>query len=220
MKKMRIAAGALCLTCHFAFAQSSETLWTDLELGYGWTLADKGRYRLTDDNDQMYMSIFHLRLRYYLTDALSIGAGLGVAPYHNYSITAPFASAGLQYDLRRLPRLFTYADVSFPLSVETASSDFFSRWDADYDVSYTSGFAANAGVGYSIAASPRRSLYVALGYHLFRYNLSVSFPNDNAPNSPPNDRRAKHAILLRVGYTFDVKKAWAAYLERYSRSYY
>ena len=81
-----------------------------------------------------------------------------------------------------------------------------------------SGFAANAGVGYRVASGAHRSLYVALGYHLFRYNVSVRFLND-PPRDPLADRRAKHAILLRVGYTFDAKKALAAYFERHSRGY-
>jgi hypothetical protein len=205
MKKILITFGVLSLPYHFAFAQSDETFWANLELGYGWTLADKGRYRFADDNDRMNMSLFQLKLRYYVTDALSLTAGVGLTPYHNYNITTTPVSAGLQYDFVHIPRLFAYADVGFPLSAETASSDFFTSWFTYYDVRYTSGFAANAGAGYRIASSARRSLYVAVGYHLLRYNVSVSFLN-GISDEQLTDRRAKHAILLRVGYTFDVKR--------------
>lgn len=139
MKKILAAFGVLCIPFHFSFAQSSETFWPTLELGYGWTLADKGRYRFVDDSDKSYMSIFHFKLRYYATDALSLGVGIGATPYRSYSITSVLASAGLQYDVIRIPRLFAYADVGLPLSVETSSSDFLSSWLTDYEVSYTFG---------------------------------------------------------------------------------
>jgi hypothetical protein len=204
MKKILVALGALYMPHSFAFAQNSETFWANLELGYGWTLSDKGRYSFVDGNDKMDMGIFQFKLRYYVTDELSLAAGVGFTPYRNYSITTVLASAGLQYDFSRIPRLFTYADVGFPLSAET-SSDFLSSWPADYDIRYTSGFVANAGVGYRIASSARRSLYVALGYHLFRYNVSINFLN-GVSDEQLTDKRVKHAILLRVGYTFDMKK--------------
>ncbi|MDR1022842.1 MAG: hypothetical protein LBL94_06180 [Prevotellaceae bacterium] len=205
MKKLLTTFGILCMAHHFVLAQSSGATWANLELGYGWTLADKGKYDLANVSDKMYMAIFHFKLRYYVTDAVSLAAGVGVTPYSNYDITTVPVFAGLQYDFSRIPRLFAYADVGFPLSAETSSNDFLSSWLADYSVSYVSGVVANAGVGYRIAYSERRSLYVALGYHLFRYGLSINFLN-GVSDEQLSDKRAKHAILLRVGYTFDVKK--------------
>ena len=206
MKKILVAFGALYVAPHFTFAQSSEaTSWANLELGYGWTLTDKGKYDLASSSDRMDLAIFHFKLRYYVTNALSLGAGIGITPYHNYSITAVPVFAGVQYDFGRIPRLFAYTDIGFPLSAETSSSDFLSAWLADYSISYESGFIANVGAGYRIAYSERRALYVALGYHLFRYGLSINSLN-STPGEQLADKRAKHAILLRVGYTFDVKK--------------
>ncbi|MDR1342536.1 MAG: hypothetical protein LBK18_04665 [Prevotellaceae bacterium] len=205
MKKLLAAFGILCMAHHFTLARSSGATWSNLELGYGWTLADKGKYNLVSGGDKMYMAIFHFKLRYYVTDEVSLAAGVGVTPYSNYNITTVPVFAGLQYDFSRIPRLFAYADVGFPLSAETSSNDFLSTWLADYSVGYVSGFVANAGVGYRIAHSERQSLYVALGYHLFRYGLSINFFN-GVSNDQLSDKRAKHAILLRVGYTFDVKR--------------
>lgn len=206
MKKILVTFGTLYIVPHFAFAQSREaTSWANLELGYGWTFAEKGKYNLASSSDRMDMAIFHFKFRYYVTDALSLGAGIGTTPYHNYSITIVPVFAGVQYDFGHIPRLFAYADVGFPLSAETSSSDFFSAWLADYSINYESGFIANVGAGYRIAYSDRRALYVALGYHLFRYGLSINFLN-GSPDEQLADKRAKHAILLRVGYTFDVKK--------------
>jgi opacity protein-like surface antigen len=206
MKKILAALCALWVAPHPALAQS-ETTWANLELGYGWTLADKGTYNLVDKNDRSYMAIMYAKLRYYATDELSLAAGIGATPYRNYGITTVPVFAGLQYDFARIPRLFAYADIGLPLSAETASSDFITSWLTDYSVDYKSGFMANAGVGYRVALSSRRSLYVAAGYHLFHYNLSISFLN-GVSGEQLADRRAKHAILLRVGYTFDVKKVF------------
>lgn len=189
-----------------ALAQS-ETTWANLELGYGWTLADRGTYNLVDKNGKAYMAIMHAKLRYYATDELSLAAGIGVTPYRSYSVTTVPVFAGLQYDFARIPRLFAYADAGLPLSAETASSDFISSWLTDYSVDYKSGFVANAGVGYRVTSGNRRSLYASLGYHVFRYALSIRFLNDISGEQLA-DRRIKHAILLKVGYTFDVKKVF------------
>jgi hypothetical protein len=203
MKKMLTTLVNLCWLHSCIFAQNSGALWASPELGYGWTLADKGQYSFVNDKDKMYMAIFHFKLRYYLTDELSLGAGIGVTPYHNYDITTAPIFVALQYDFARFPRLFTYADVGTLLNAETSSSDMLSSWLSSYEVSYTSGFVVNAGVGYRIASSMHRSLYVALEYHLFRHDLSISF-TDEISDELLADKRAKHAILLRVGYTFDV----------------
>jgi hypothetical protein len=205
MKKLSLVILVLVVAHSYAFAQKDETFWASIELGYGRTLADKGKYEFVNPNDKMYMANGNAKLRYYFTPQLACGAGIGITPYHNYEITTAYLYADLHYDFVRVPRLFANFNVGIPFWAETASSNFLVSMLSDYNVDYSSGLMTNVSIGYILLQGRYRSAYIALGYHLFRHTLSIS-PMGNIEDDAHTDKRLKHAILLRLGYEFNTQE--------------
>jgi opacity protein-like surface antigen len=210
MKQLFLLIPFLLLT-QCLFAQTGDwvvprydTYWMNVELGYGWTLAEKGTYNamLIAPNNKKDMGDMGIQLGYYATPQLALSAKASVNVFRNYNLRSTLLFACAQYDFSRIPRLFAYAEGGILLSAETASTNILSSWMSDYETECTSGWAVGLGAGYRILPYKHRAVYVTAGYYFFHYALSI-FPQNREGDSF-RDNRSKHTVLLRVGYEFDI----------------
>jgi hypothetical protein len=203
----------LCALAASALAQSKyDTWWVTPTLGYGWTLAEKGKHSsafVLPDKSQ-YMVDFSFRLRYYLTPQSAVGANISVNAYRNYDMITVPLSLSLHHDFRKVPRLFAFTDFGIPLHTETASNNFFTDMLSNYVAEYSSGWILNAGAGYRLLMYDNyKFAYIAVAYNLFRYTLNIS-PASGYAGEPFSVGRRKHTILLRVGFDLDIHKIFQA----------
>jgi hypothetical protein len=183
MKNLFILSIYLLIIPNGLFSQNTndKTLWGEVDLGYGFSLADRGKsYNLSynDFSEKMYLASIRVKAGYYITPQLSLGAGLGLDGYHNTNINTFPVFIDLQYRLKSIPKLFAYVNGGASVALSDA---------------YTSGFISGIGMGYRVALGKRIILKPSIGYDLFLYsqNLGVS-----------SETRSRHTLSMRLGFEF------------------
>jgi hypothetical protein len=158
-----------------------KSLWGGVEVGYGRSFEkDYSGYN-------MYLASLRVKIGYYITPQFSLGAGIGLNGYHNYSInTLPVVLDIRYHPIKTLSGLYAYADIGASVSDSFTTGDF------------TSGFLSDMGLGYKIHLGKRTSLNPAVGYNLFVSSLRVY----NFVNYSYTYRITRHTIFLRLGFQF------------------
>jgi hypothetical protein len=154
------------------------SLWGSVEVGYGRSFEkDYSGYN-------MYLASLRGKIGYYITPQFSLGAGIGLNGYHNYTInTLPVVLDIRYHPIKTLSGLYTYADIG------ASVSDSFN---------FTSGFLSDMGLGYKIRLGKRTSFNPAVGYNLF-----VSSPRVyNFVGYSYTYRITRHTIFLQLGFQF------------------
>lgn len=126
MKKIFATSIILIIIQTGLLAQSSKTFWGEVTLAYGRSLGDYGKTYdvLHRDADNMYMASLKAKAGYYVTPQLSLGAGIGLSGYHSPNANTLPVFAEARYNVKPVPKLFSYLNVGTSLSALGASGAF------------------------------------------------------------------------------------------------
>jgi hypothetical protein len=189
MKKKFAIFLALVMIQGGLLAQNRKTFWGEVALGYGQGLGDYGKsYDFANSSTtNMYAMSLTAKVGYYVLPQLSLGVGVGIAGYHNPTInTLPVVVEG-RYNVKAVPRLFSYlnAGASLPSLLSGA---------------FSSGTTIGVGAGYSIKLGKRTALNPSVGYNvlLYRQEQVELFSQEVLYR----ETRHRHTIFLQLGFEF------------------
>lgn len=182
MRKIICSVILFLSSAGFIFAQrgNDKTLWGAVEFGYGRGLGDNGRsFDLPSKNIYGRMHLFRIGAKagYYLTPQFSLGAGVGLAGYHNPDANTLPVFVDLRFRLKSMPKLYVFADIGGSFLGDA----------------YTEGFISDMGIACKIPTGRRTSLNPSLGYDIFLYsdNWGVG-----------NEKRSRHTIFIKLEFEF------------------
>ncbi|MDR0687796.1 MAG: hypothetical protein LBF55_03800 [Prevotellaceae bacterium] len=167
-------------------AQNSKTFWGEVTLGYGRSLGDYGKNYdiLPGAANNMYTVSAKVKAGYYVLPQLSVGAGVGLSGYHNPIINTLPVFAEARYNVKRVPRLFSYLNAGASFGAGA----------------FSSGAIVGAGLGYSIKTGRRTALNVSVGYDALLYKqTAVYLFTDEVAYS---EMRHRHTMFLQLGFEF------------------
>jgi hypothetical protein len=171
-------------------AQNSKTFWGEITLGYGRSFGDYGKsYDLSYNNvDNMYMASLTAKLGYYVLPQLSLGVGVGLSGYHNPNINTLPVFVEARYNVKPIPKLFSYLNVGTSLSGLGSAGAF------------NGGLITGAGAGYSIKLGKRTALNPSIGYNVLFYKQI--FTELFSQEMLYSEGRRRHTIFLQLGFEF------------------
>jgi hypothetical protein len=185
MDTLKLMLIGLLLLCSYNInSQNNQTkkVWYGIDYSYGLGIQDRGDlFSLNRSNSNGNMHVVDLRAMagYNISEQFSLGAGLGLAGYHNNSFNTMPIFLDVRYNLPVQHRkFFVYTDVAFPLSV---NSDVNSLFMDDF------------GIGYKIPCYKRIKFVPSVGYNFITYKTAWG---------TITERRYRHSLYVRLGIEF------------------
>jgi hypothetical protein len=164
------------------YSQTNGRLWGGLEVGYGLSLADKGKmYDLSYGRDaKMTISTIKAVLGYYITPRLSLGAGIGLSSYTLPGVnTAPLCIDIRYHPVRDNLNIVLNGDIGYSLA--TSESDTKGKFMADFSL------------GYKLFNIKKINITPAIGYNYINYSVDNVFGKSN---------QSRHSIFMKIGILY------------------
>jgi hypothetical protein len=183
MKKILLFV--LILSATGLYAQQRKT-WGAVEVGYGFTMAEKGGFYDEWHGIDPDFSIRTLKLLfgYYIIPDLSVGAGIGL---NGYLPLAPLNTTPLWLDLRYHP----FKNKKLLLNSAIGHS-FFTPSEQDGE-----NIQIDIALGYKVL-DKRIDIIPAIGYNYCNYSMSAF----SADELPTDRNQNKHSLFAKVSVMF------------------
>ncbi len=166
----------------YSYSQTNSKLWGGVEVGFGISLADKGKmYDLKYGKDsEMTTSTIRAIMGYYIMPQLSFGAGIGLSSYTKPSVnTLPLCLDIRFHPIQENQNLVLISNIGYSLA--TSESDINSKFMTDFSV------------GYKLTNIKKIGIIPAIGYNYNSYSVDNVFGKSN---------QSRHSLFLKVGVIY------------------
>lgn len=170
----------LLLFCMLTANAQNNRLWGGIEVGYGYSLAEKKDvYGISYPKNNSFSSIQAI-LGYYVVENLSVGVGIGLNGYSNPGLNTLPLFLNLKFHPFHNKNIVFSGDLGYSLLSNEANID--------------AGLLTSMSVGYKVCKIKKISIVPAIGYNFCQYFVKGM----NGMNH--NDNRS--SVFLKLGIVY------------------
>lgn len=155
-------------------------LWGGVEVGYGYSLAEKKDVHGISYPKNNSFSSIHAVLGYYVVEKLSVGAGIGLNGYSNPGLNTLPLFLNLKFHPFHNKNIVFSGDFGYSLLSNEDNID--------------AGFLTSMSVGYKVCKIKKIGIVPAIGYNFCQYSVKET----NGMNH--NDKRS--SVFLKLGIVY------------------
>ena len=179
-QQLRSIIVTLLLFCILAANAQNNRLWGGVEVGYGYSLAEKKDVHGISYPKNNSFSSIQAVLGYYVVEKLSVGAGIGLNGYSNPGLNILPLFLNLRFHPFQNKQIVFSGDLGYALLSNEDNME--------------AGFLTSISVGYQVCKVKKIGIIPAVGYNFCQYSVKA------ASGINHNDNRS--SVFLKLGIVY------------------